>query len=206
MKSFKEFRKNKIEPKGTLNVFDVDETLFKTFSTIKVMKDGHLIKSLTNQEFNTYKIGKGETYDFGQFRDAAHFKATSKPMTNMIDRAKNIIDKQNKHSKTILLTARADFDDREMFLQTFRDHGFPIDQTHVERAGNIGQLNPNIRANITKMVVLRKYINSGKYNKIRIYDDSKTNLDSIVKLGGIHPNVKIEPWLVNHDGTIKKHK
>lgn len=190
---------------GTLNVFDIDETLFRTFAKIRVMKDGKLVRELTNQELNNYKLQPGEKYDFAEFRNAKTFKETSQPIERMFSRAKAVISGQDEHSKTILLTARADFDDKDMFLQTFRDHGFPIDDTHVHRAGNLSKIKPDVSTAVAKMTFLRKYINSGKYNKIRVWDDSTKNLNAIAKLIQMHPNIKIETYLVHHDGSTTRH-
>ena len=47
-----------IEEQATkgLTIFDIDETMFKTKAKVKVVKNGETIKSLTNQEFNKYKL------------------------------------------------------------------------------------------------------------------------------------------------------
>ena len=192
------------QERGTLNVFDIDETLFRTFAKILVKKNGKKVRELDNQEFNTYKLKPGEEYDFKQFRDAAHFAKTSIPIDKMFNKAKAIIRNQKGVSKTILLTARADFNDREKFLQTFRDHGFPIDDVHVERAGNLEKLNKNSYPALNKMVILRRYIKTGNYSKIRVYDDSEKNLRAILKLKEMHPEVEVEAWLVNHEGYVTR--
>jgi hypothetical protein len=189
----------------TLNVFDIDETLYNTFATVRVVKDGKVVRSLDNQQYNTYKLKPGEAYDYGEFRDAEHFRATSKPIENMFAKAKAIIGNQKSGSKTILLTARADFDDKEKFLQTFRDHGFPIDDVHVERAGNLAKLKHDVKPAISKLVILRKYINKEGFSKIRVYDDSRTNLAAILTLSKLYPNVEFETWLVNHNGRVTRY-
>ena len=199
MKSFKQYLNE--ASASTLNVFDIDETLFKTSATVLVVKDGEVVHKMTTQkEMGAYKLKPGEKFDFSEFRKAQTFKDSAKPIDNMFRKAKAIIARQGEGSKTILLTARADFDDKDMFLQTFRDHGFPIDKTHVYRAGNL----PGSSA-VAKMFILRKFINSGKYTKIRVWDDSPKNLTAIDKLTKMHPEIKIETWRVLHDGSVEKH-
>ena len=188
---------------GTLTIFDIDETLFHTKAKIKVIKDGKAVRELDNQQFNTYELKDGESFDFGQFRSAKIFKETSVPVVRMIEKAKAIVKaKNNPHSRAIVCTARADFDDKDMFLQTFREHGLPIDQMHVERAGNLG-LNSSAD---NKKVVFRKYLNTGNYAKIRLYDDAMSNLRALLDLQKEYPSVTFEAWFVNPDGSIKRIK
>ena len=185
---------------GTLTIFDIDETLFHTKAKVKVMKGGKVVRELDNQEFNTYKRKDGETYDFGNFKDAEYFRKTSVPVVKMINKAKAIVKaKKNPHSRAIICTARADFDDKEEFLQTFRDHGLPIDQMHVERAGNLG-IDSSAEA---KKVVFRKYLNSKNYTKTRLYDDAMSNLHAFLDLKDEYPNIEFEAYFVNPDGSIR---
>jgi len=114
-KRFKEFIGT-----GTLTIFDIDETLFHTKAKVAVVKDGRVVRMLDNQEFNTYKRKPGEEYDFREFKSAEVFRRTSTPISKMINKAKAIVKaKSNPHSKAIIVTARADFDDKDMFLQTY---------------------------------------------------------------------------------------
>lgn len=195
-KRFKEFVGT-----GTLTIFDIDETLFHTKAMVKVVKDGKVVRELDNQEFNTYKRKEGEEFDFGNFRNAEYFRNTSVPVVKMINKAKAIVKaKNNPHSRAIICTARADFDDKETFLQTFRDHGLPIDKMYVERAGNfdLGSSAEN------KKVVFRKYLNTKNYIKTRLYDDAMSNLRAFLDLQSEYPNVEFEAWFVNHDGSVKR--
>lgn len=189
--------------KGTLTIFDIDETLFHTKAKVKVVKGGRLVRELDNQEFNTYQRKPGEEYDFGQFKNAEYFRKTSVPVEKMVDRARKVVKaKGNPHSRAIIVTARADFDDKEMFLQTFRDHGIDIDQMHVERAGNLG-IDSSAEA---KKVVFRKYLNTKNYIKTRLYDDAMSNLVAFLSLKSEYPDIEFEAYFVNPDGSIKRIK
>ena len=197
-KRFKEFVGT-----GTLTIFDIDETLFHTKAKVKVMKGGRLVRELDNQEFNTYQRKEGEEFDFGNFRNAEYFRKTSTPVVRMVQKAKAIVKaKKNPHSRAIIVTARADFDDREMFLQTFRDHGIPIDQMHVERSGNLGLGSPAE----AKKVVFRRYLNTKNYIKTRLYDDAMSNLKAFLELQSEYPGVTFEAWFVNPDGSVRRVK
>jgi FMN phosphatase YigB (HAD superfamily) len=186
---------------GTLTIFDIDETLFHTKAKVKVVKGGKVVRELDNQEFNTYKRKDGEEYDFQEFKSAEVFRKTSIPVVKMIDKAKAVVKaKKNPDSRAIICTARADFDDKKMFLQTFRDHGLPIDEMHVERAGNLG-IDSSAEA---KKVVFRKYLNTKNYIKARLYDDAMSNLKAFNELSSEYPGITFEAWFVNHDGTVKR--
>lgn len=186
---------------GTLTIFDIDETLFHTKAKVAVVKNGKVVRMLDNQEFNTYKRKAGEEYDFREFKSAEVFRKTSTPVVRMIEKAKAIVKaKKNPHSRAIICTARADFDDKKMFLQTFRDHGLPIDDMYVERAGNLG-IDSSAEA---KKVIFRKYLNTQNYIKSRLYDDAMSNLKAFLELANEYPNVQFEAWFVNHDGSVKR--
>jgi hypothetical protein len=107
--------------------------------------------------------------------------------------------KKNPHSRAIICTARADFDDKHMFLQTFRDHGLPIDDMHVERAGNLA-IDSSAEA---KKVIFRRYINTKNYTKLRLYDDAMSNLTAFLDLEDEYPHVKFEAYFVKPDGSTK---
>jgi hypothetical protein len=197
-KRFKEFIGS-----GTLTIFDIDETLFHTKAKVAVMKGDKVVRMLDNQEFNTYKLKKGESFDFREFRSAEVFRRTSTPIVRMVEKAKAIVKaKNNAASRAIIVTARADFDDKEMFLQTFRDHGIPIDQMHVERSGNLGLGSPAE----AKKVVFRKYLNTKNYIKTRLYDDAMSNLKAFLELQSEYPGVTFEAWFVKPDGSVQRIK
>jgi hypothetical protein len=187
---------------GGLTIFDIDDTLFHTTAKIAVMKDGNKLRDLTNQEFNTYKLKNGESFDFGQFRDAKKFREESKPITKMFAKAKAILGNvSNKpKSRVIILTARDDFDDREVFLNTFRDHGFDIDKVRVERAGKIKGMQPEH----SKFIIIRNYLKQGTFARVRLFDDSRANLNQFLRLQQEFPNISFEAYFVDHDGNAKK--
>jgi len=200
MKSFNEYIVEKSDGRG-LTVFDIDETLFRTTAMIKVMKDGKVIKSLNNQEYNEYKLKDGESFDYGEFRDAKHFRKTSTPIGKMIEKAKAIIKNAvAAGSKVIIITARADFDDKKIFLQTFRDHGINIDNVYVERAGN---LNLGSSAK-NKRILFHKYLKTGRYSRVRFFDDARSNITMFKSLEKDYPQIKFEAYLVDHSGNIKR--
>jgi hypothetical protein len=200
MLSFRNFITEQTRGKG-LTIFDIDETLFQTRALVKVIKDGEVVRSLDNQQYNTYKLQPGESYDYGEFRNAQIFHDTSIPIWAMIKKAKAIINNAvNAGSKVIIVTARADFDDKKKFLDTFRRYGIDIDRVYVERSGN---LNLGSSAK-NKRFIFHKYLRSGNYERVRFFDDAMSNITMFKALEKQYPKVSFEAYLVNHDGSIRK--
>ena len=52
-----------------LLIFDVDDTLINTTAAVNIVKNGKIIKSLSNGEYNTYELKPGEKFDYSEFRD-----------------------------------------------------------------------------------------------------------------------------------------
>ena len=202
MQSLKSYIKSSKKEIRTLNVWDIDATLGNTDARVSVMKDGKVVKVLDPGEFNHYTLKNGESFDFAQFRSGKIFRDTFKPINNVLDRAKKIVWNQSENSHSIILTARADFDDHKEFLQAFRDHGFPIDHVYVERAGNISKSGP---AHINKGVILKKYLKTGKWDRVRMWDDHAANLDMLFKVAAMFPNIEAVGYLVK-DGRVSKYK
>ena len=102
MIGFKDYIYEREEGAG-LTIWDIDETLFNTKALIYVMKGGELVRKLSNQEFNTYKLRAGESFDFREFRDAKHFRDTSEPIAKAINKLiaihKNVKAKQKAGCK-----------------------------------------------------------------------------------------------------------
>lgn len=191
-----------IEASGKgLTMFDVDETMFITKAKVGVVKDGKTIKKLNNQEFNVYKKKAGEEFDFGEFTNAEIFNKTSTPIARMINKVKAILKNATKAgSKVIIVTARPNFDNKKLFLDTFRQQGIDIDKIYVERSGNLG---PGSAAD-NKIVIFRKYLDQKIYKRIRLFDDAKSNLSAFLSLQKEYPDVKFEAWLAKKDGGVKR--
>ena len=187
---------------GSLTIFDIDDTLFHTTAQIAVVKDGKVIRKLTNNEFNTYTLHPGEEFDFSEFRDAHKFYRESIPIGRMLAKAKAILKNsiRNPESKVVIITARANFDDKDKFLATFRKYGFDINKVRVERAGNIeGDIIPAFK----KAIIIRNYLNTDQFSKVRLFDDSMSNLKEFLKLKTEFSDVSFEAYFAKPDGSIK---
>ena len=186
---------------GNLSVWDIDETLFQTKAKVHVMKNGKRIKSLSNKEYNTYKLAKGETYDFSEFKNAEIFAKTSVPIERAIDKAAKTLRAYSNqpNSKVIVLTARSDFDDPHTFLNTFEKHGLNMRNVHVHRAGNLG-----MAAAEAKRVFIKQYLDTGKFKTVSLFDDDKRNLDVFLMLKKEYPDVKFVAYMASH-GYFRKY-
>lgn len=198
MKNFKQFFLNLQEAlTKILVVFDIDDTLVHTSTKVRVMKDGKKIRELNSHEFTNYKLKDGEEFDFENFRNAKEFFDNAKPIIPMMKQLKRDI---NRGNKVVMVTARADFDDKELFLDTFRKYGIDMKKVHVYRAGNMkgGTIEEN------KKKIILSLMNKDTYDKVIMYDDSKANLNSFVSLKKDYPNAKFYGWYVNPIGEASE--
>ena len=186
---------------GCLSIFDIDDTLFHTTAQITVIKDGNVVDKLTNQQFNTYKLKLGESFDFSEFKDSIKFFNESTPINRMMTRANLLLhhSSTNPMNKVIIITARANFNNKELFLSTFRKHGFDIDKVRVERAGNIADVYDNA---IKKSIIIRNYLNTNKFNETQLFDDNMDNLTEFLKLNREFPKINFQAFFANPDGSI----
>ena len=201
MKKFSEFLTERAG-KG-LTIFDIDDTLFVSKARVIVVNTNtKKTKALTPQEFNTYKLRKHEEYDYGEFKSAKLFYQTATPIGRMVDKAKAIIRNATaKGSKVIIVTARANMDDKKLFVKTFESHGIPMKDVYIERAGNMSGSSAE-----NKKVIFRKYLKTGEYARIRLFDDHKENLKALLDLKREFPSVDMFAYLANLKGSVKRIK
>ena len=184
-----------------LTIFDIDETLFHTTAKVQVYKDGKVNKILDKRQFNSYQLKKGESFDYGQFKSAKIFKETSTPITKIIKKAKRIIHYAIRSgAKVIIVTARQDMDDKKLFKEAFEAQGIDIGKVYVERAGNIGKKT----ASANKVVIFKKYLDTGRYARVRLFDDDKNNLKAFMSLQKNYANVTFTAHQVLRNGFTTK--
>jgi len=182
-----------------LVIFDIDDTLVHTQTKVHVVKDGQVAKSLNSHEFTHYKLQPGEQFDFGAFRDAKEFFDNAKPIIPMLNQLKQDIATGNK---VVMVTARADFDDKELFLDTFRKYGVNMNKVHVYRAGN---MTGKIQTEEKKKIIIRKLLDQGHYTKAIMYDDAEPNLQSFIELKKEYPKTKFYAWHVSLEGEASEY-
>jgi hypothetical protein len=163
---------------------DLDETLFRTFAKVHVLLNGEVIRKLSNQEYNTYVLSEGESFDFSHFRDAEFFRSTSVPIPQTLNLVKDLLSKANnvKGSRVIILTAREDFQDKDTFLKVFSDLGIDVsnkDVFYIDRVGNLKI--KETMANKKKLRILH-YLSSGLYRYCTLIDDDFANINAFIDL------------------------
>jgi hypothetical protein len=198
MQKFKDFIKQpeRKDPSTTLHAFDIDETLFSHDHDhlkihVKHKKSGKVVKSLTNQEYNSHKLHPDHEYDYSEFRSSKTFEKSARPIRSMIAKLK-AIHKRNKNVE--MLTARADFDDKDHFGKHMKKFGLDIDKIHVRRAGNLGDTAPKNKAKAVSALIQKH-----GYKKVHLYDDSLDNLKHFKALKKKHPDVEFHAHHVDHN-------
>lgn len=169
----------------SISFIDIDETTFHTYAKVGVYKNGNKINDLDNKQFNTYTLKDGEYFNFDEFSDSSVFNKTSEPIDEMVKKIKKFIEciKVNcKKDKVIFLTARSDFDDKDLFLNTFRENGIDVDipNVYIERSGNLNHISS---VSDRKKHIMLKYLKSGDFTAVRMFDDDKTNLETFKEMG-----------------------
>lgn len=183
-----------------LVVFDIDDTLVHTQTQVHVIQNGKVINSLNSHDFTHYKLNPGEEFDFGDFRNAQEFFHKSRPIIPMMNQLKQDI---NTGNKVVMVTARADFDDKELFLDTFRKYGVDMGKVHVYRAGN---MKGNIQTEEKKKIIIRNLLDQQPYTKAIMYDDAIPNLLSFIELKAEYPQTKFYAWHVSKEGVAREYQ
>jgi hypothetical protein len=204
MKTFIQFLAETKESVRPLQVFDIDGTVFDPNAKVRVLHGNKLVDSLNHEQFNTHKLPKGHRYDFSEFRSAEKF-AESKPKQRMLHKLRTLHSKTKQDGgKVIINTARADFDDKEKFLDVFRKHNVDIDDIHVHRAGNIDD-DGTTTIGERKANIIRNHLETGDFTHVSLYDDGKENLDHFLALKKEFPHIHFNAHHVKPDGKSKRY-
>lgn len=203
MLSFKDFILERKNPNSTtFHAFDIDETLFahdhdKVKIHVRDKKTGNLVKSLTNQEYNSHKLHPDHEYDYSEFRSSKVFEKSAKPIRSMIAKMKAI---HKRNANVEMVTARADLDDKNHFAKHMAKYGIDIGKIHVRRSGNLG----GSSAPKNKAAMISHLIKTNGYKKVHLYDDSMDNLEHFKALKAEHPDVEFHAHHVQHNPETGK--
>lgn len=157
----------------TIHIYDFDDTLVKTNTTVKLVKADGTSDDLDSHEFATHKLKSGEKWDFVNFDKMI---GKSKPLLKNISFIKKSLNTPN--IKTTILTARR--------------LAFPI-MYHLRKKYNIhayvigvGGSNPELKADW-----IEKQVRDHGYTTVKFVDDAKPNLDAVIARLKKYPNVKL---------------
>lgn len=184
-----------------LSIFDIDDTLFETKAKILLKTKSGFTMPLSSAEFNTYKLKSDEEFDFSQFIDAELFHKTSIPIPAVWETALEAIKnlENNINSKVVIVTARSDFDNKDLFLSTFEKFGMNTNKIHIYRAGNIGKGSASDR----KKIIIRNLLNESSFSMVNLFDDHKENLEAFLSLGSEFIGITFNAYHVSN-GKINK--
>lgn len=169
--------------------FDIDETLFHTYAKILVRnrETNELVISLSNSEYNGYKLKENEFYDFQEFKSATKFKESS-PIKSTIDRLKKI--QADTNNEVYLLTARANFDNPKELLDFFKSHGINVGhknnkgEIHILRSGEMSNKEKisteEAKFRYVKNIILEK--KDIKKQNLYFFDDYFKNVSNMVNI------------------------
>jgi len=179
---------------AVLTIFDIDDTLMKTTATVLIRRPDGSKQELTSAEFNHYKLKPGEEFDFGRFKDAELFRATSRPIKDLWRTAQQTVNTVGRRpgSRVVIVTARSDLDDKSKFLKTFEDHGLDMSKVHVFRAGNLGSGS----SAENKKIIIEKLLRTGRFTETRLFDDHMANLQAFLSLKTQFPHVVFKAYPV----------
>ena len=160
-----------------LRVFDLDDTLVKTSSNIKVTHRDGKETVLTPGEYAVYKPKPGDKFDYSDFNKMLKEPKIIKKNVDLLIRMLS-----NPEKKVTILTARQlAFPIRHYFKKEFGLDVYPV---------ALGDSNPQKKADW-----IEKHIKSG-YTDIAFMDDSPANVRAIDALKLKYPDITLKTKLV----------
>jgi len=182
-----------------LSFWDIDDTIFRTRARVNVMRGKRVVRALSNAEYNSYRLGPGETFDYGQFRNAAFFRATSEAISGSLERVKKQLRASN--TMVVLLTARASFDSNRLFKDALLDHSLRVNAPNLrlELSGNLKRGTVEER----KAYIIRKFIGRFSPSVVSIYDDHAPNVNILDELAKEFTSIEFRKHLVVN-GRIRR--
>lgn len=171
-----------VKPENELHWLDMDDTLVhhdpkKGARVIVNSPSGS--KQLSTSEYNSYKLGPNEKYDYSQFASSKIFADSSQPIRKMVNHAQRLLD--NGHHVRII-TARADMAEHHALLDHLNRMGLDTshENFHLVRAGNVGGPSTHSNKAFALDNVIDKLKSEGHdIKRVTGYDDHKANVTDI---------------------------
>ena len=156
-----------------LHIFDFDDTLVRSDSSVVVDHEDGSKSVLSSEEYAKYKKLPGDTMDYSEFD---RYPINPEIIESVFSELLNSISSDGLDS-VVVLTARANIAPVEKFFEDNGVSGLSVTGT--------GSSDPMDKA----LFVLNK-INSGSYSMVRVFEDNVKNIRTIRRV-------------VNKDGTVK---
>jgi len=168
-----------------LYAFDLDDTLVwhdgPSRARIRVRNENDkVVRVLETYQINSHKLKENQYYDLDEFNSSFRFARSVKPIRLVIQEYKEAIESGHK---TVIITARADMDDKHEFGRALKSVGIDFIETKVYRVGNFTHL-PEGKAQI-----ISNLIDSEGYDEVFFYDDALKNLRAVRKISKNYSNV-----------------
>lgn len=155
-----------------LIIFDLDDTIIHTTASINVVKNGKIIKTLTNNEYNTYVLGPGESFDYSEFANPKILR--NEKFTRYWETLKR---EYHKGTHISIITARGD---ANMIREFFLRNGIDIKQELVFAVGSPDFMYKGTIAE--KKAKTIKLLSRLGYNTMIFFDDNEENLKAAKRL------------------------
>ena len=166
-------------PGKKLRVFDLDDTLVKTNSLIRLTKASGENVSMTPGEYAVYEKEPGDEFDYSDFRRLVDPKVI--PWTLKI--LKRVVAKHGNDS-AVILTARGAKEPAEEFLKMNDIPNVPVVA--------LNDSHPDSKAQWILMVIKRF-----GYTEVEFFDDSPKNIKAVSSLKSkVPPGVKVIARLI----------
>ena len=184
-------KKNNI---ASLTIWDVDDTLFNTTAGVVLHSPNATPRKLASDEFINYTLKPNEHFDFSQYEDAKLFYDTSVPIKNIWKTALKTLEKIGKHpgSRMVIVTARRELDDMDLFKETFHQHGMDMSKVSIF----------TVSGSANKKPVIRELLKQGNYTNTRLFDDHQQNLEDFLSLKQEFPHITFQAFPVGKNGII----
>ena len=184
---------------NALYIYDLDHTLFyydgdAAMATVVDQNGTEIYRLQTHEEYRTYVLPEGCRYDHNEFISAEIFAKTAKPISPLVEliQLDNIIP-----GRTVILTARAEFDNKELVKETLLKHGITAE---IYNSGSIPDITSQAHG---KQVMIRRFIDEWNPNWIHLHDDSESNLKAFLELEFEYPNIRFHANHVKMDNETK---
>ena len=149
-----------------LIIFDLDDTIIHTTANINVVKNGKVIKTINNNEYNTYELKPGEYFDYSEFTNPEILKH------EQFTKYWNTLKREYKKGTHIsIITARQD---ATMIKEFFLRNGIDIKQELVFAVGAPDFMYKGTIAQRKTRVI--KLLSKIGYDTMIFFDDNEDNL------------------------------